>query len=111
MGVPRRAAPANSTPAKPPARPNGGGVRPPGCRLVDFVLLEDLARWEATITAFIARHVEAAGARGVVLGASGGLDSAVVAALCVKALGKRKVVCAMLPAPGSDPKDEAHARL
>lgn len=78
---------------------------------MDFALPEDLARWEATITAFIARHVEAAGAKGVVLGASGGLDSAVVAALCVKALGKRNVLCVMLPAPGSDPKDEAHARL
>jgi NAD+ synthase len=79
--------------------------------MVDFALPEDLARWEATITAFIVRHVEAAGAKGVVLGASGGLDSAVVAALAVRALGKRNVVCVILPAPDSDPKDEAHARL
>jgi NAD+ synthase len=89
------------------SKPKAGSKR----HLVDFALPEDLARWEATITAFIARHVEAAGAQGVVLGASGGLDSAVVAALCVKALGKRKVLCVLMPADGSDPKDEAHARL
>jgi NAD+ synthase len=77
----------------------------------DFALPADLARWEATITAFIARHVEAAGAKGVVIGASGGLDSAVVSALAVRALGKRKVVCVLLPTPDSDPKDEKHARL
>jgi NAD+ synthase len=104
--VPRRAAPA---PSKPHARPTREAPR--RRRLVDFALPEDLARWEATITAFIARHVEAAGAKGVVLGASGGLDSAVVAALAVRALGKRNVVCLVMPSPDSDPKDEAHARL
>ena len=95
-------------------RPKGDGAKPPAPprrRLVDFNLPEELERWEATVTAFIARHVEAAGAQGVVLGASGGLDSAVVAALAVRALGKRKVVCVLMPAPGSDPKDEEHARL
>lgn len=96
-------------------RPKADGDPPPQPprrrRFVDFALPEDLARWESTITAFITRHVEAAGAKGVVLGASGGLDSAVVTALAVRALGKRNVVCVILPAPDSDPKDEAHARL
>jgi NAD+ synthase len=120
--VPRRAAPATSRPRPKPAakarpRPKADGARPPQPpargrrRFADFALPEDLARWEATITAFIARHVEAAGARGVVIGASGGLDSAVVAALAVRALGKRNVVCVILPSPDSSPKDEAHARL
>jgi NAD+ synthase len=105
--------PARTRPAASKAKPKGDGASGPGKgrRLVDFALPEDLARWEATIVAFIARHVEAAGAKGVVLGASGGLDSAVVAALCVRALGKSKVHCIAMPAPGSDPKDEAHARL
>lgn len=95
-------------------RPKGDGATPPAPprrRLVDFNLPEELERWEATITAFVARHVEAAGAQGLVLGASGGLDSAVVAALAVRTLGRRKVLCVLMPAPGSDPKDEAHARL
>jgi NAD+ synthase len=80
-------------------------------KAVDFNLPDEEARWEATIVAFMARHVEAAQAEGVVLGMSGGLDSAVVAALAVRALGKRKVLCVMMPAPGSDPRDEADARL
>lgn len=69
------------------------------------------ADWEATITAFIRRHVEAAGAKGVVLGMSGGLDSAVVGALCVRALGKSKVLAMAMPAPDSDPLDARHAAL
>jgi NAD+ synthase len=80
-------------------------------RTVEFNLPDEAARWEATITAFIARHVEAARADGVVLGMSGGLDSAVVAALAVRALGKRKVLCVMMPSPDSDPRDEKDARL
>jgi NAD+ synthase len=83
----------------------------PRPRKVEFNLPDEAARWEATITAFIARHVEAAGAKGVVLGMSGGLDSAVVGALAVRALGKRKVLCVMMPTPDSDPKDEKDARL
>lgn len=67
--------------------------------------------WEATITEFIRRHIEAAGAKGVVIGSSGGLDSAVVAALCVKALGKNKVLAVLLPSPDSNPQDAAHAKL
>ena len=80
-------------------------------RLEGFALPEDLARWETTIVAFIRRHVEAAGAKGVVVGASGGLDSAVVAALAVRALGKRRVLCVLMPMPDSNPADERHARL
>jgi NAD+ synthase len=65
--------------------------------------------WEATITAFIRRHVEAAGAKGIVLGMSGGLDSAVVGALCARALGKSKVLAIAMPAPESNPLDAKHA--
>ncbi len=72
--VPRRTPSARAKPT-----PRGAGRR----RLVDFALPEDLVRWESTITAFIARHVEAAGAKGVVVGSSGGLDSALGGALCV----------------------------
>jgi NAD+ synthase len=34
-----------------------------------------------------------------------------VAALAVRALGKRRVLCVVMPSPDSSPKDEAHARL
>ena len=69
------------------------------------------ANWEATIVAFIQRHVAVAHAKGVVVGVSGGLDSAVIAALCVRALGKSKVHALLLPADDSDPRDERHGRL
>jgi NAD+ synthase len=69
------------------------------------------ARWETVITSFIQHHVESAGARGLVVGVSGGLDSAVVAALAVRALGKGMVLAVMLPSPDSNPKDAMHARL
>ncbi|HEX2066495.1 MAG TPA: NAD+ synthase, partial [Candidatus Thermoplasmatota archaeon] len=44
-------------------------------------------------------------------GVSGGLDSAVVAALAVRALGKQRVLAVMLPAPDSSPEDKEHALL
>lgn len=69
------------------------------------------AQWQATITEFIRRHVEAAGAKGVVVGCSGGLDSAVVAALCVEALGKSKVLAVLLPSKTSNPQDAKDALL
>lgn len=72
---------------------------------------EGPARWEAVLVAFLRRHVEAAHAKGVVVGVSGGLDSAVVAALAVRALGKDKVLAVMLPAPDSHPQDKEHALL
>jgi len=72
---------------------------------------EEPAHWEAVITAFLRRQVEAAGAKGLVVGVSGGLDSAVVASLAVRALGKDRVHAIMLPAPDSQAQDAEHARL
>jgi NAD+ synthase len=71
----------------------------------------DAEQWRDTISEFIRRHVEASGARGVVVGVSGGLDSAVVVALCAHALGRGRVLPIMLPAPTSNPLDAKHARL
>jgi NAD+ synthase len=56
------------------------------------------------ITRFIAHRVELAQARGVVIGISGGLDSAVVAALCVRALGNEKVLGLMMPEKRPSPE-------
>jgi NAD+ synthase len=49
------------------------------------------------IEKFIRRKVREAGARGAVVGISGGIDSAVVATLCVRALGKRRVTALIMP--------------
>ena len=48
------------------------------------------------IEAFVRSRVRAAGAKGVVVGLSGGVDSAVVAALCVAALGRRRVLALLM---------------
>ncbi len=68
------------------------------------------ARETARITSFIRAQVKSASANGVVIGLSGGIDSAVVGALCVRALGKGKVLGLMLPSehtPKQD-ADDAH---
>ena len=65
-------------------------------------LIEDIALW-------IRHQATMAGARGVVLGMSGGLDSSVAALLCRKALGD--AVRGLILPCHSDPQDEAHALL
>ena len=49
------------------------------------------------IESFIAHQLEASGRKGVVLGLSGGVDSALVAKLCVEALGAKRVLALGLP--------------
>jgi NAD+ synthase len=51
----------------------------------------------ATIVSFLKAHVKESGARGVVLGLSGGIDSAVAASLSVEALGAGSVTGVLLP--------------
>ncbi|HXI72592.1 MAG TPA: NAD(+) synthase [Verrucomicrobiae bacterium] len=48
--------------------------------------------------------------RGAVVGISGGVDSAVVLALCVRTFGPDKVVAIMMPDKDSDPESEMLAR-
>ncbi len=47
---------------------------------------------------FIRNQVEGNGLHGVVIGISGGIDSALVAALCMKALGRDRVIGVWMPA-------------
>jgi NAD+ synthase len=49
--------------------------------------------------------------RGVVLGISGGVDSSVVLALCVRAFGTEHVTALLLPEKDSDPESEQLGRL
>lgn len=71
----------------------------------------DLERTEKTISGFIRHVVSQANFNGVVLGLSGGLDSAVVAALAAKCLGSDKVIGLMLPHKFSSQESLDHARL
>ena len=68
----------------------------------------DLEKESKKIIGFIRKMTKDAGVRGVVVGMSGGVDSALAAALCVKALGPENVFGLMLPlgfTPGKDTED------
>lgn len=71
----------------------------------------DCTRETDRIVDFIQRHLHGAGFQRALLGLSGGIDSALVAALCVRALGGENVLGLILPCESSSPQSEAHARL
>jgi len=64
----------------------------------------------AEIEIWIKNYINSANAKGVVLGLSGGIDSAVTAALCANALGKENVLGLGLPIE-SIPQDLEDAKL
>ena len=55
--------------------------------------------------------VWSSGAEGVVIGISGGIDSAVAAVMCCRAVGSERVLGLMLPASVTRPKDQEDAAL
>ncbi len=71
----------------------------------------DYAKVEAEIIRFIQKMVSGARANGTVVGLSGGIDSSVVGALCVRALGKERVVGILMPASHTPKKDTEDARI
>jgi NAD+ synthase len=70
----------------------------------------DLRKEIEHVTEWIKDYVAKAGAKSVVVGLSGGIDSAVVATLCVRALGADNVVGVNMPC-NSNPQDQEHAKL
>ena len=64
----------------------------------------------ARLAQFIQRVVRQSRRRGAVVGISGGIDSAVVLALSVRAFDPRNVVAVMMPDKDSDPMSETYAR-
>ena len=62
------------------------------------------------IAAFIDKTVMEAQASGIVIGLSGGIDSAVVGALCVNALGKERVLALLMPSDHTPRQDLEDAR-
>jgi len=69
----------------------------------------DQARNAKRIERFISDYVEASSSNGIVIGLSGGLDSAVVAKLAVNALGPERVSALILPASATPEKDVVDA--
>lgn len=71
-----------------------------------FKELHRITRADAdSLTEFIRGVVEETGAKGAVVGISGGVDSAVVAKLCADAIGGENVLCVFMPTavtPGED---------
>lgn len=65
----------------------------------------DQARIAKRIERFISEYVKASFANGIVIGLSGGLDSALVAKLAVNALGPERVSALILPASATPEKD------
>jgi len=65
----------------------------------------DLKATADEISEFIRTNISEANAKGVVIGLSGGVDSSLVAALCVQALGKVRVFGVLMPT-NFTPKDD-----
>ena len=66
-------------------------------KLAPSLLDIDFSEAEKRICRFIKEYVENAGAKGIVLGLSGGIDSGTIAALSSRAIGGENVVGLMLP--------------
>lgn len=77
--------------------------------IMTFDLSIDSAETVTIIKDFIKTYVSNSGSQSVVLGLSGGIDSAVVAVLCSEVLGKKNTHCVFLPdnaTPESDKRDQ-----
>jgi NAD+ synthase len=71
----------------------------------------DMSKVAKVCESFISREVDEAAARGVVLGVSGGVDSAVAAFLCAHALGPENVTGLLMPYKTSSPESLEHGKL
>jgi NAD+ synthase len=81
-------------------------------REIERLLEIDPKAVERKLRNFLRRKVEEAKAKGVILGLSGGVDSAATATLSTKALGKKRVTAFFLPEQSTTPAlDEEDARL
>lgn len=86
-----------------------GSVRPPDGRAF-FGDEDEYETLRTSIGAFVGRAVAAAGADGVVVGVSGGIDSMLTAALAAEALGSDRVLALTLPSRKGHRPDANDAR-
>lgn len=71
----------------------------------------DVKESSVVIQDFIKTYVKNSGGTGVIIGLSGGIDSAVTAVLCKQALGKNKVRCFFMPDETTPKSDFKHQEL
>ena len=71
----------------------------------------DLAQTEKVLVDFVKEEVTKSGFKKVVLGLSGGIDSAIVAFIAAKALGPENVLGIMMPYKTSSKESVEHAKL
>ena len=77
----------------------------------DFIKIKNLEKSVISICDFIKNEVSNKFQKnGVVIGLSGGIDSSLVAALCVKAIGSEKVLGLIMPEKESDPESQIIAK-
>jgi NAD+ synthase (glutamine-hydrolysing) len=89
--------------------PIADGDRPPATPVVT-PLLDELEEMRLAIELGLRDYVEKNGFTDVVLGISGGIDSALTAALAAEALGPDQVVCVSMPSQFSSGETRADAR-
>ena len=91
------------------ARERIGAIRPdpndPSPLRIDEALVRRM------LVAFLREETKKSGHRRVVVGVSGGIDSAAVAALAAEALGPKNVAALFMPYRTSSPESATHARL
>lgn len=78
---------------------------------MDIDLSIDLEEITVIIEDFIKTYVKNSGCKSLVIGLSGGVDSAVTALLCKDALGKKNVICVFLPDETTPELDYEHQEL
>jgi len=78
---------------------------------LDIDLSINLEETLVVIKDFIKTYVENSGCEGVVIGLSGGIDSAVTAIICKNVLGKNKTKCVFLPDDATPKLDIKHIEL
>lgn len=77
----------------------------------DVLHIDNIEETSLKIQAFIKEQLVRFRKNGVVVGISGGIDSAVTATLCASSLGSNKVLGVFMPEKDSNPKSRSYAEL